>query len=62
MAKTKTMKLDEIKAEPGKAMGVMGRQAGRIKRLEKALAETVKLAEARLKTIERLDARRLVPA
>jgi len=44
----KSMTLDDIKREPGKALGQIDRQAGKIKRLEVKLAASEKLAETRL--------------
>ncbi len=45
----KRMTLDEIKKNPGKALGQIDRQAGQIKRLTARAEKAEKLAEARLR-------------
>lgn len=44
----KAMTLEEIKKEPGKALGTISRQAGKIKRLEARAEKAETLAEVRL--------------
>ena len=44
----KSMTLEDVKKEPGKALGQITRQAGKIKRLEARAAKAEKLASARL--------------
>ena len=44
----KAMTLEDIKKEPGKALGQITRQAGQIKRLTARAVKAEKLAETRL--------------
>ncbi len=50
--------IGELQKENEKLKGKIGRQGGIIKRLEVERDRAQKLADARLKTIERLDVRR----
>lgn len=48
MTMKREMTLDEIKQEPGKALGQLSRRRGQINRLKAKLAKSEKLAETRL--------------